>query len=109
MKRDWGYNEPGRFYLKNRIILPLILYGVSAFFAVLCFLGFLKYFRPFLPILLIFITFFGISYILGAEPRRLLPSYPYVFSFGILFIIDILQKFQAFRQRQSGNIANSIK
>ena len=85
MKRDWGWDEPGRYFLKHRMILPLILYAVSAFFAVLCFLGFLKYFRKFLPILLIFISFFGISYILGAEPRRLLPSYPYVFSFWNTF------------------------
>ncbi len=49
MKRDWGYNEPGRFYLKNRIILPLILYAVSAFFAVLCFLGFLRILAPSFP------------------------------------------------------------
>lgn len=95
MKNNWSFPENGKYYLQNRIFLPLVLYAVSAFFAIICIMGFFKYFRSFLPILLIFFSYFGISYILGSESRRMLPSYPYVFSFGILFLIDLIQKFSS--------------
>ena len=92
IKRNWGYPPPLKifdYYLNNRIFLPFILYAFSTLFAAICFLGFLRYWRKLWPILCIFISFLGISFIIGTEARRFLPAYPYVFTFGILMLIDI--------------------
>jgi hypothetical protein len=91
INRNWGLSDPLRHYLiAGNYFLPLILYGISSLIGIFAVLGFFRYWKKFRPALLIFTSFLAVSYLIGSEARRLLPAYPFVFTFGMLMIMDVI-------------------
>ena len=82
--KSWGLHKSIKQNIKEKNALPILLYGFAVCFGLLCFFGFLIYYKEFFPILLVFAFIWSLSYFIGNEYRRLLPAYPYVFSFGVM-------------------------
>lgn len=105
VKRKWDMKKPYQENLAEKNILPILIYCFSVCFGVASFIGFLKFYRTIFSTLLVFFFFWLISYFIGSETRRLLPAYPYVFSFGILGAIWLFDKTILFLKRGQKRMA----
>ena len=92
VKKKVGFKKSVEENLNEKNIIPILVYSFLILFGLLSFSGFILYYKNFLPVLLVFAFIWALSYFIGAEPRRFLPAYPYVFSFGVMGVIWVLSK-----------------
>jgi len=107
VKRKWDMNKSYYENLREKNIFPILIYGFSIIWGGLSFVGFIIGYRKLLPVLLVFFFFWSLSYFIGNETRRLLPAYPYVFTFGIVGAKWLLKTLTHFMKKTVNQVKDS--
>ena len=85
----WPAEQGPNVALAERDVGAIVAYGLAAAIGCLALLGTVVFYRDLYPILLTYTYFVCLFYVIGSEPRRMLPAVPFFVLFAYLAAVHL--------------------